>query len=150
MKKFLLAAIIIVSFVSHYIAAEEVLTLLTDAEGAMKDAPSGLFEVASPFNNGPEITVRTPELGGEYVSPVMIDVLFVERDGKKVDLSKLKVECLKFITLDLTDRVLPFATPEGIKVENAKLPKGSHKLKITVGDEEGGITEETFIVKIVK
>jgi len=124
MKKILCIFIISLFLVSNSLAANEIMTLLTDEEGAMKEAPSDLFEIGSPVDDGPEIEVVVPEVNNEYKAPVKIVVLFLPRDGKEVDLSKLKVEALKFFNIDLTKRVLPYTTKEGIKIENAKLPKG--------------------------
>ncbi len=149
MKKVFCFFFISLFLVSYSVAVDEIMTLLTDEEGAMKEAPSDLFEVGRSFNDGPEIEVVVPGQHDEYKSPVKIVVVFLPRDGKSVDLSKLKVEALKFITINITKRVLPYTTSEGIKIENAKLPKGKHKLRITISDVEGGTTQETFVVKVL-
>lgn len=149
MKKVCCYILINLFLVSYSFAAVEIMTLLTDEEGAMKEAPSDFFEIGRPLDDGPEIEVVTPAVNNEYKSPLKIVVIFLPREGKDVDLSKLKVEALKFLTIDLTERVLPYTTPEGIKIENAKLPKGNHKLRVTVGDTGGGITQEIFVVNVL-
>jgi hypothetical protein len=136
-------------FAGNSFAGTEIMTLLTEEEGAMKDAPSGLFEVGRKLNDGPDIEIVTPQMNNEYKSPVRIIVLFVPQEGREVDLSKLRVECLKFFTINLTDRVRPYTTTEGIKIDKAKLPEGEHKIRVTIGDKEGGITQVTFVVKVI-
>lgn len=66
-----------------------------------------------------------------------------------MNLSSLKVEVLKLWTIDITNRVLPYATRDGIHVENATLPSGDHKLRVTIGDVEGGVSRKVFQVKIL-
>lgn len=142
MKKIVFTLTLIISLfsVSYSFAAVEEITLLTEEEGAMEEAPSRLYEIGRALNNGPDIKVVTPEVDGEYKSPVKIIVLFLSKDGKEVDLSKLRIECLKLFTIDLTERLLPYTSKEGIKIENAKLPPGKYKIRVTIGDEDGGIT----------
>lgn len=149
MKKTLFTLMMSLFLAVYSIAGVEVMTLLTEEEGAMEEAPSTLYEIGRTLNNGPDIKVVKPRVDDEYKPPVEIIVLFVPKDGKEVDLSKLRIECLKLFTIDLTERVLPYATKEGIKIENAKLPTGKHKIRVTVEDVDGGTTQEVFVVKVI-
>jgi hypothetical protein len=97
---------------------------------------------------GPEVVIVSPDLQGECRSPVSIVARFTPLSGHEVDLSTLKVEWLKFITFDLTSKVRPFATQEGIMAEEVSLPRGRHKLRISLGDTGGGLTQLLFEVKI--
>ena len=144
------AIILVMLFiVSSSFAETEIMTLLTEEEGALEDAPSSLYEVGRPFNDGPKIQVVTPETNNQYKSPMRITILFVPIDNKDIDLSKLKVEFLKLFTIDLTKRVLPYATKEGINIEKADLPKGKHNIRITIGDSQGGLTQVVITAKII-
>jgi len=127
----------------------EAMTLLTEEEGAMKNAPFGSFEIGRVMNTGPGIEVLEPKIEGGKKSPIKVIILFLTKEGQEIDLSTLKVECLKFFTIDLTDRVLPFTTKDGITIENAKLPLGKHTLRLTIGDVQGGMTQEVFNVKVL-
>lgn len=129
-------------------AAVETMVLLTVEEGAMTDASPGLIDAGSSMDTGPSIEVIQPELNAVLRSPIPINVRFVS-NGKNVDLSKLKVEVLKILTIDITKRVLPYATCDGIHVDKATLPRGEHKLRITIGDEDGGVSQKIFQVKIL-
>ena len=100
-------------------------------------------------DSGPGIDIISPKLNGKCRSPVNIIVRFTPRNGKDVDLSKLKVELIRFIAIDMTSKLLPFVTKEGVDVENVKLPSGKHKLRVTVGDSCGGLTQLQFEVKII-
>jgi len=97
---------------------------------------------------GPELQVIAPKIEKTYSSPLKIQVKFVPRDGTQVDLSSLKVECLKFLSINITDRIKEYVNNLGINVENADLPSGTHKIRITLGDTGGGITSRIFVVKV--
>ena len=52
----------------------------------------------------------------------------------------------------MTDRVTEHATvtPEGLVSENAEMPKGKHKLTISIADTEGRVGKKQFKFQIVK
>jgi hypothetical protein len=100
-------------------------------------------------DSGPAVALISPELDGECRSPVRIIAHFTPCNGKEVDLSTLKVEWLKFITIDLTSRVLPFVTREGIFAEEVPLPPGQHKIKLSIGDTGGGATQLLIKIRII-
>ena len=146
----MLAAMICLAVAVLVCSAAEAVVLLTKEEGAMQEAPNGLYEVSRPLNNGPRIMIVVPETDHEYKSPLPIEVRFIPREGSEVDLSKFKVECLKFFNIDITDRVKQYTTKQGVKVDRAELPAGNHKLRLTIGDTGGGITQEIFVVKVTE
>lgn len=149
MKKIVFTFIILVSIAGAAFAGPAIVTLITEAEGAMKDAPAGLFEVGRVLSTGPEIKIVSPEMADEYRPPVDIHIVFEPSDDAKVDMSKFKVEYIKIMSLDITDRFLQYTTKDGIRIRNADFPRGKHKLKVTIGDDHGGITEEIFTVKLL-
>ncbi|MDA8087773.1 MAG: hypothetical protein M0Z75_13850 [Nitrospiraceae bacterium] len=127
---------------------DKAVTLITQKEAAMKDAPSGLQEIGRPLNDGPAIKVIAPETDGTYRSPLKIIVQFLPRSEHRVDLSKLKVECLKFFTINLTDRVMPYASTWGIRMAKASIPSGHYRIRITIGDDKGGVTQDVFTFNV--
>ena len=149
MKTILLSLTIWLLSVSFCLGGDKTMVLLTEEEGAVNEAPSGLYEVARVLNDGPDISIITPERNDKYTSPLKIIINFIAKAGNDIDLAKLKVECLKIIIIDLTKRVLPYTTKEGIKIDKAELPKGKHKIRVTIGDVAGGITQEIFTVELI-
>ena len=127
----------------------EPLELLTPEESALAAPPPGLVQAGRLLNDGPEIVVSQPQENVPYNPPIPILVHFIPNNGRDVDLTKLKIEVLKIITIDITPRVLPYATKEGIKVEKASLPPGEHKIRVIIGDVSGGMTERVFHVKVL-
>jgi hypothetical protein len=50
--------------------------------------------------------------------------------------------------VDLTERARSFITPNGIEIKDAKVPPGTHTIRISVSDTEGrsGSADLTFSV----
>lgn len=129
---------------------EEPLELITAQEAATPDMPSFIWHLeAGRDEGGPVIEVITPQSGKPYKSPLQIIVRFIPKDGNEVDLSTLKVEYLKLFTIDLTPKVKPYATEDGIKISEAKLPSGIHTIRVTIGDVRGAVTRQVFSVEVL-
>ena len=86
----------------------------------------------------------------EYKAPIRLIINFVPREGTTVDLKSFRLEYLKFVSIDITRRVSDYVGPGGVKVEKADLPAGDHKLRITIRDTQGGISQQVYSVKIAK
>lgn len=133
-------------------AGQDGFWLITPEEAAMP--PASTEKRGQPFDagreppdNGPLIEVLKPVLGAPSAVPLEIAVKFVPRSAP-VDLSSLKVTVVKFIGIDITDRVRPFATPTGIQIPDAKLPSGEHTVRITVADASGGVSQKQLTLTV--
>ncbi len=123
--------------------------LLTEREALLEDEPvGGVVPKAGPMATGPGIKVLEPDPSKDAQPPLKLEVKFVPHEGRRVDLAGLKVECLKIVTIDLTDRVRPYAKADGIRMNEVVIPSGKHKIRVTIADDQGGITQETFVVKV--
>ena len=129
--------------------------LITQAEALLPDMSAIQYEnVARDIQSksdsatGPTIKVITPEEGKTYAPPLNIELHFITKGLSEIDLSTLKVEYLKFLSIDITERVLPYVNKEGIKIINAKFPSGTHNLKITIADKKGAVTIQKFTAVI--
>lgn len=71
--------------------------------------------------------------------PIQVLIRFTPR-AEPIDLASLKVTLVKFIDIDITDRIRPFVTLEGIQVKEAKIPPGKHRVRITVSDKAGDLS----------
>lgn len=135
-------------------AAAQEFWLVTREEAAMPPAPEeqvaprGLFEAGREEpDTGPLIDVLKPLIGKVQSAPLEILVRFEPRTAP-VDLSSLKVTLMKFIPIDLTDRVRPYASLEGIRIPDARLPSGEHTVRISVADNAGGVSRKQMTVAI--
>jgi hypothetical protein len=126
------------------------LTLITTEEAAQADQdPSRLTLEAAVKEGGPSIEMIFPMPGRRYASPFKIIVNFHSENEAEIDPAKLKLEYFKLFTIDITKRVIPYATKNGITVPNACLPSGKHTFRLTVGDSSGGSTSQIFTVDVL-
>jgi hypothetical protein len=97
---------------------------------------------------GPAITVVAPAEGRVQSTPFDIDIRFERQGQTSVDLATLQVTLMTLWGIDITERVRPYASREGIHVNHMDFPKGQHTLKITISDDEGHASSRTMIVLI--
>lgn len=125
------------------------LELITAEEAAAPDIdPSDWHLEVSRADGGPEIQVISPHMGESIKKPVSIDVRFIKGE-KEIDPSTIKLEYLKFITIDLTPRVKDYLTKDGVKVSNVNLPSGTHTIRLSVGDTAGTVTKQVFTFEVI-
>jgi len=114
------------------------------------NVPMSFSVIETKFSTGPEIKVVEPAPDGEYRAPIKLIIDFIPRPGTQVDLKTFRLEYLKFVSVDITGRVAGYVGPTGVRVEKADLPPGDHKLRITLKDTAGGISQMVYLVKILK
>ena len=123
--------------------------LITREEAASKDMPNPVYFEITRAEGGPLIEVLSPEAGKSHKSPINIKVKFVPSGGFDIDLATFKAEYMKFIAIDLTPRLKDYVSKEGIDVPGAKLPSGTHTIRLSVGDANGALTRRIFTVEVI-
>jgi len=97
---------------------------------------------------GPIIEVQKPEAGSPLNAPIEIRVIFTPR-SHPINLSTLEVELVKFINIDITDRVVDYTTEQGIQLKEANIPSGSHRIRITLADNTGAASTQDFLFEVL-
>ncbi len=97
---------------------------------------------------GPAIKVIAPKENMVQIAPFDIDIRFEQRGAAVVDLASLKVFLMKLWNIDITDRVKPYASGDGIHLTHADFPKGQHTIKIAIADHEGHESARTMTVMV--
>lgn len=110
--------------------------LITPDEAALAPAVDDGIRPRGLTDAGPEIEVVKPTEGAVIPTPAEILIRFLPKNVT-IDLSSLKVTLLKFIPIDLTDRLKPYLNAEGIAVKDAKVPTGTYRVRITLSDTQG-------------
>ena len=95
---------------------------------------------------GPAIKVIAPKGNMVQIAPFDLDIRFEQRGAAVVDLASLKVFLMRLWDIDITDRVRPYVSGDGIHVTHADFPKGQHTIKITIADHEGHESSRTMTV----
>ncbi len=141
-----MAAFVVVSFAVAGPPTEDTTWLITPEEAALADAPPETPPVpsirlrgAKVGGLGPTIELVTPEEGKPVAAPVSVFIRFLPNQAP-IDLASLKVVLLKVVKIDLTDRLRPYVSEEGIRIDNGKVPSGKFRLRVTLADVQGHVT----------
>jgi hypothetical protein len=104
------------------------------------EADSGLRSRAVTVKDAPAIDLIAPKLPGDVPSPTPIEVQFTSNPPSKVKPETFRALYGTF-QIDITSRILGAAqvSASGIKVEEARLPKGKHRLQLMLEDTEGRV-----------
>jgi hypothetical protein len=118
-------------------AAAGDLWLISPEEAAFAPAPEEtLIRSRGLTGKGPRIDVLKPLEDEPAQSPLEIQVRF-HPNPAAVNPDSVKVQLVKFISIDITDRVKPYLSESGINVKEANIPAGKHLVRITVSDGKG-------------
>jgi hypothetical protein len=128
-------------------SASGALQLISPEEAALPDAKTFGFSGRA-VSGGPEITVESPLEGAEQSSAINLRITFTPHDTEIVALSTLKLEYLKQTPLDLTLRIKPFASGNGVSANKVKLPPGLHRFRVSITDSSGRFSEKDFTVLV--
>ena len=98
---------------------------------------------------GLAIRVVSPVTQGTVAAPMRIELVFEAAPGVKVVPSTFRV-LYGVLKIDLTERLRRFATIDerGVLVEKATVPDGSHRLLLTVADDQGNVAEQELRVRV--
>jgi hypothetical protein len=113
------------------------LVSVQEAQASMA-ASEPLSAKVSPVSGAPLIEVLYPKLDAPVTSPTPIQLMFVPTASSMVRPETFKVLYGR-LRIDITQRLVNAAkvTAEGISVKEASLPKGTHRLLMSVEDLQG-------------
>ena len=108
-------------------------------------APEPLRAKAGFTPGAPVIEVVAPKLNAPISSPSTIELLFLSAAPSAVWPDTFKAQYGR-LRIDITERLLnnTKVTAQGITVKEASLPKGSHRLLLSIEDSEGRQGQKTI------
>lgn len=113
--------------------------LITPDEAALASAQDDGIRTRALSDAGPGIEFIKPQEGAVIPSPAEILIRFLPKTVT-IDLTTVKVTLLKFIPIDLTDRLKPYISFDGIILKDAKVPPGRYRVRIALADAQGKIS----------
>jgi len=108
--------------------------LITDKEARRPTAPPAEDRG---ITRAPTITLETPVKPVVAHKPFELKIELKAHGGATIDPAKIHVTYLKEPSIDLTQRLRPFVTADGIDMPDAEAPAGDHPLRIDVEDSDG-------------
>jgi len=124
-------------------------TLITPEEALQPEVPF-LKECSSLEENGPHIKINAPSLDVPLLTPFIVDIAFEASRNKIIDYDSLRVRYLKFIPIDLTDRVKPYLDNNRLMLKDVKVPQGRHCLQVLIGYKSGEKTLMEILLNVIK
>jgi len=127
--------------------AKETPWLITPEEAALAPAEEDGIRTRGLSDAGPGVEVVKPAEGEILTGAAEILVRFLPKTIT-IDLTSLKVTLLKFIPIDLTDRLKPYIDAAGINVKDVKVPTGTYRVRISLSDAQGKTTSKELAFEV--
>jgi hypothetical protein len=87
---------------------------------------------------------------GVMKSPLNLKVKLQAFGGAKIDPDSIVVTYKKTPMIDITQRIMPYISADGIEVPEAEVPPGLHEFRIELRDKEGRLGGTEFSFQIGK
>lgn len=136
-RRMIAAAALLLAVTGGHAAA---MTLVSEQEAAMADNPLAAFDVRAATARGPILRQDCPPPPGAVERSPTCFRVSIRPNSADVLLNSLRVTYLKAPPVDITPRVAPYVTPQGIDVPEAELPPGRHAFRIEISDATGNVT----------
>jgi hypothetical protein len=132
--------LILAIFASSAVLAEPVNLISYSEMVQSNDNKSAYKPKFAPVPGAPNIDLVTPKLEGAIVSPTPIRMRFEAKSPSTIKPDTFKVYYGSF-QIDITERLLGASKvgSNGFSIQEAALPKGSHKLTLNIQDSEGRV-----------
>jgi hypothetical protein len=123
--------------------------LVTPKEAALPAAPVLSLNLrGSPTRRPAVIVVSPPPAAAQLSSPLDVKLQFRAFGGATIDPSTVVVTYLKQPAIDLTQRLTPFITAQGIDISQVEVPPGKHQFWIELKDNEGRVGGAPFSFQV--
>lgn len=109
--------------------------VVTSQEAALPQSASS--KAGRAISRGPAIRQVSPAAPVAANQPFALQVEFAARGGEKINPASAQVTILRGNTVNVTQRLQPYLTANGIVIPNAMVPAGTHVLQVAVSDSGG-------------
>ncbi len=136
--------------VGNAIPSAAALELITPREAALPDAVG--INVNLGFrgvSRAPGVLVVSPAPDAGLVrSPLRLVRKFEPHGSTSIEPQLVKLTYLKNPSINLTQRIGQFIRPEGIEVDSAEVPPGTHYIRVEVKDSVGRVGVTVFSLMV--
>lgn len=109
--------------------------VVTSAEASLP--PSATSKAGRSITRGPAIRQVSPAAAVPANQPFALKIEFAGRGGEKINPSTAQITVLRGNNVDITSRLKPYITANGIEIPNAMVPAGSYALQVAISDAGG-------------
>jgi hypothetical protein len=124
--------------------------LIKAEEAALPPAPAAanLALATRGITRRPKVTLMSP--AASVSSPFNLKLKFRAHGGSKIKPDTFKVLYLKTPNVDLTGRVSPYVTENGVDMAAAEAPPGRHVIQVKIADSDGREASTIFVLNVIK
>jgi hypothetical protein len=125
--------------------------LVTPDEAALPAGTPPAFQLrGSPTRRPNVIVISPPPSAGLLHSPLNLKLQFRAFGGAEVDPNSVVVTYLKDPAIDMTQRIAPFISAQGIDISQADVPPGKHQFWVELKDKDGRIGGAELSFQVAK
>ena len=111
--------------------------------------PDTYQPLSSVNSNGPVIELMQPNIAEQVTTPIDIVINFLPGASQAQPNMKSLIIALKgIITIDITKRLEPFINGTTLNVQDAKIPKGKHRILVMIQDQQENYSERLIKIKV--
>jgi hypothetical protein len=125
--------------------------LVTKDEAALPAGKVPALELRGSPTRRPNIVIVSPPPNAGLVhSPLDLKLHFQAFGGAEIDRDSIVITYLKQPAIDITQRITPFISADGIDVSQAEVPPGTHQFWIELKDKSGRVGAVEFSFQVAK
>ncbi len=124
--------------------------LITPEEAALPAGQVPGLQLRGSPTRRPNVTVISPSSVGVLHSPLNFKLQFRAFGGAVIDPNSVVLTYLKDPAVDITQRIAPFISADGINIPQAEVPPGNHQFWIELKDNDGRIGGAELTFRVVK
>lgn len=111
------------------------------------DAPS-IALLTRGITRRPNVVLTSPE--ASVTSPFNLNIKFQAHGGSSIKPDSFHLIYLKKPNVDLTARVKPYVTANGVNMVGAEAPPGRHMIKVMISDNADREASFVFVLNVLK
>ena len=125
--------------------------LVTKSEADLPAGSMRMLELRGSPTRRPNVIVESPPPNaGVMHSPLNLKVQFHAFGGVEIDPGSVVVTYLKQPAIDITQRIMPFISADGIDISQAEVPPGKHQFWVELKDKNGRVGGAEFSFQVAK
>jgi hypothetical protein len=125
--------------------------VLINQEEASLPAPpttASVSLVTRGITRKPNVILTSP--GASVSSPFNLQLKFEAHGGSTIKPNTFHMIYMRTPKVDLTARVKPFVTADGVNMTGAEVPPGQHMIKVSISDSENREGSGVFTLNVLK